>query len=166
MIRQYEVEDIIEIALCNLNGILSKPDDKNECTMFEAYTDKPQRGEILFSFKEDIMSDENPDKFRIRIEDVTFDIEKQDVKKYQMEHPVYSPMTPSINTKCPVGYDWFKCSSKEKGMYCRTCANYNPLRMLYEKELKTGIKLGVPLQVLWADAEIQLEHEEKIEGLE
>lgn len=35
--------------------------------------------------------------------DVTFDIEKEDIKKYQMEHPV-----------------------------CY-CANYNPLRMLMKK---------------------------------
>lgn len=158
MIRQYEVEDIIEIALCNLNGKLSKPDDKNKCTVFEADTDKTQSGEILFSFKEDIMSDDSPDKFRIRVEDASFDIEKEDIKKYQMEYPVHCPRTPSLDTKCPVGYDWFKCSSKEHGMCCRTCANYNPLRMLYEKELKPGIMLKVPLQVLLVDAKIQLEH--------
>lgn len=161
MIRQYEVEDIIEIALCNLNGKLSKPNyDTNECTVFEADTDKAQSGEILFSFKEDIMSDDTPDKFRIRVEDVTFDIEKEDVKKYQMEHSVYSPRTPSLDTKCPVGYDWLKCSSKKHGMCCRTCVNYNPLRMLYEKELKPGIMLKVPLQVLLDDAKIQLDHKD------
>lgn len=158
MIRQYEVEDIIEIALCNLNGKLSKPDDKNKCTVFEADTDKTQSGEILFSFKEDIMSDDSPDKFRIRVEDVTFDIEKENIKKYQIEHPVYSPRTPSLDTKCPVEYDYLNCSSKKYGMSCRTCVNYNPLRMLYEKELKPGIILKVPLQVLLADAKIQLEH--------
>lgn len=158
MIRQHEVEDIIENALCDLNGRLSKPNyDTNECTVFEADTDKTQSGEILFSFKEDIMSDESPDKFRIKIEDVTFDIEKDDVKKYKAEHPIYYPTVPSLDTKCPVGYDWFKCSSKEHGMRCRTCANYNPLRMLYEKELKPGIYLGVPLQVLLSDVKIQLE---------
>lgn len=159
MIKQYEVEDIIENALCDLNGKLSKPNyDTNERTVFETDTNKTQSGEILFSFKEDIMSDDSPDKFRIRVEDITFDIEKEDVKKYKMEHPVYYPMIPSINTKCPVGYDWFKCSSKKQGMCCRTCANYNPLRMLYEKELKPGIKLGVPLQVLLDDVKIQLDH--------
>lgn len=158
MIRQYEVEDIIEIALCNLNGKLSKTNfDTNECTVFEADTDKIQSGEILFSFKEDITSDDSPEKFRIRVEDVTFDIEKEDIKKYQMEHPIYYSRTPSLNTKCPVGYDWFKCSSKEHGACCRTCANYNPLRMIYEKELKPGIELGVPLQVLLTDAKIQLD---------
>lgn len=160
MIRQYEVEDIIEIALCDLNGKLSKPDEKNKCTVFEADTDKTQSGEILFSFKEDIMSDDTPDKFRIRVDDVTFDIKKEDIKKYKMEYPVYYLMTPSLNTKCLIGYDYLKCSSKEQGMCCRTCANYNPLRMLYEKELKPGIKLGVPLQVLLDDAKIQLDHED------
>ena len=162
MIRQYEVEDIIEIALCNLNGKLSKPNyDTNECTVFEADTDKTQSGEILFSFKENIFDgDEEPQRFRIRVEDVTFDIEKEDVKKYQMEHSVYSPRTPSLDTKCPVGYDWLKCSSKKHGMCCRTCVNYNPLRMLYEKELKPGIMLKVPLQVLLDDAKIQLDHKD------
>ncbi len=161
MIRQYEVEDIIENALCDLNGKLSKPDEKNKCTMFEADTDKTQSGEILFSFKEDIMSDDSPDKFRIRVEDVTFDIEKENIKKYQMEHPVHFPRTPSLDTKCPVEYDYLNCSSKKYGMSCRTCVNYNPLRMLYEKELKPGIMLKVPLQVLLADTKIQLDYENK-----
>lgn len=43
-------------------------------------------------------------------------------------------------------------------MCCRTCANYNPLRMLYEKELKPRINLRVPLQVFLDDTMIQLEH--------
>lgn len=30
---------------------------------------------------------------------------------------------------------------------CRTCANYNPLRMLYEKE-KNDVQLGVPIEVV------------------
>lgn len=159
MIRRYEVEDIIENALCDLNGKLSKPKNElNECTVFEADTDNPQNGEILFSFKEDIFdNEEEPQKFRIRIEYADQEMEQEDIKKYKMEHPVYYSRVPSLSTKCPVGYDWFKCSSKEHGVCCRTCANYNPLRMLYEKELKSGIYLGVPLQVLLADAKTQLE---------
>lgn len=162
MIRLYEVEDIIENALCDLNGKLSKPNyDTNECTVFEADTDKTQSGEILFSFKENIFDgDEEPQRFRIRVEDVTFDIEKENIKKYQIEYPVYSPRTPSLDAKCPVEYDYLNCSSKKYGMSCRTCVNYNPLRMLYEKELKPGIMLKVPLQVLLDDAKIQLDHKD------
>lgn len=161
MIKRYEIENIIENALEELNGKLSKPDENNKCTVFEANTDNPQNGEILFSFKEDMSDNEEQlQRFRIRIEYADEDITKEDIKKYQIEHPVHYPRTPSLDTKCPVGYDLFKCSSKKYEMCCRTCANYNPLRMLYEKELKPGIKLGVPLQVLLDDAKIQLEHEE------
>lgn len=160
MIRQYEVEDIIDNALYELNGKLSKPNyDTNECTMYEAETDKTQSGEIFFSFKEDIFdNEEEPQRFRIRIEYADKEMGQEDIKKYKMEHPVYYPRVPSLSTKCPVGYDWFKCSSKEHEMCCRTCANFNPLRMLYEKELKPGIKFGVPLQVLLTDAKIQLDY--------
>lgn len=158
MIRRYEVEDIIENALCDLNGKLSKPKNElNECTVFEADTENTQNGEILFSFKEDIFdNEEEPQRFRIRIEYADKEMVQEDIIKYQMEHPVYYSKLPSLDTKCPVGYNWFKCSSKEYGMCCRTCTNYNPLRMLYEKELKPGIYFGVPLQVLLADAKIQL----------
>ena len=158
MIKRYEIENIIENALEELNGKLSKPDENNKCTVFEADINKTQSGEIFFSFKEDIFdNDEEPQRFRIRIEYAGQEMVREGIKKYNMEHPVYYPRTPSLDTKCPVGYDLFKCSSKEYGMRCRTCANYNPLRMLYEKELKPGIKLGVPLQVLLSDAKIQLE---------
>lgn len=160
MIRQYEVEDIIDNALYELNGKLSKPNtDTNKCTMYKADTNKTQSGEILFSFKEDIFdNEEEPQRFRIRIEFADQEMEQEDIKKYQMEHPLYYPTTPSLNTQCPVSYDFLKCSSKEYGMCCRTCVNYNPLRMLYEKELKPGIMLRVPLQILLADAKIQLDH--------
>lgn len=162
MIRQYEVEDIIENVLCDLNGKLSKPKNKaNEYTVFEADTDKTQSGEILFSFKEDIFdNEEEPQRFRIRMEYADQEMTQEEIRKYQIEHSVYYPITPYLDTKCPVGYDFLKCSSKEHGMCCRTCVNYAPLRMLYEKELKTGIKLGVPLQVLLADAKIQLGHKD------
>lgn len=87
------------------------------------------------------------------------DMTQEEIKKYQKEHPIYYQRCPFLYTKCPVKYEWLKCSSKRYGMCCRTCANYNPLRMLYEKELKPGNILGVPLQVLLADAKIQLGHE-------
>lgn len=93
-----------------------------------------------------------------RIEYADEGMTQEDIKKYQMEHLVNYSMTLSLDTKCPVGYDYLKCSSKEYGMSCRTCVNYNPLRMLYEKELKPGVMLKVPLQVLLDDAKIQLDH--------
>ena len=160
MIRQYEVEDIIDNALYELNGKLSKPDyDTNKCTMYEADTNKTQSGEILFSFKEDMLDNgEEPQRFRIRIEFADQEMRQEDIKQYQMEHSLYYPTAPSLNTECPVRYDWLKCSSNSCGMCCRTCANYNPLRMLYQKELTPGIMFGVPLQVLLADAKIQLEY--------
>jgi len=63
-----------------------------------------------------------------------------------------------LDTKCPVGYDWIKCPYKEHEVYCRTCVNYNPLRMLYEKELNSRIILNIPIQVLLNDAKIQLKN--------
>lgn len=159
MIKRYEIESIIKNALEELNGKLSKPDENGKCTIFEATTDNIQNGEIIFSFKEDMDSDDK-DKYRIRIEYTDKDMSQEDIKKYQMEHKVYYPRTPSLNTYCPVKYDWYKCSSSGYGMCCRTCANYNPLRMLYEKEINPGIVFGVPLQVLLADAKIQLRDEE------
>lgn len=159
MIRGYEVEDIIENALDELNGKLSKPDENDKCTVYEADTDKAQSGEIIFSFKEDIFDNEEiPQRFRIRIEYAYQDMTQEEIRKYQMEYPVYYPRIPSLDTKCPVGYDFLKCSSNKHGMCCRTCVNYNPLRMLYEKELNLGIMFGVPLQVLLADAKIQLKN--------
>lgn len=86
-------------------------------------------------------------------------MKEKEIKDYQTSHPVYYPIIPSLKTKCPVNYDWDKCSSKEYGVSCRTCANYNPLRMLYEKEWSNGIlSLGVPMEVLLVDAKIQLKY--------
>ena len=79
----------------------------------------------------------------------------EEVRKYQKENPVYYPTLPSLSTNCPVNYNWDDCSSKEWDMRCRTCANYNPLRMLYEKE-RRGVSLSVPMDVLLDDARLQL----------
>lgn len=79
-----------------------------------------------------------------------------EIRYYQRTHMVYYPTVPSLSTKCPLNYDLAECSSKEYGYECRTCANYNLLRMLYEKE-KNGVKLGVPTEVVLDDARIQLE---------
>ena len=59
---------------------------------------------------------------------------------------------PSLSTNCPLlNYNLSECSSKEYGYECRTCINYNPLRMLYEKETN-GVKLGVSIEVIMDDA--------------
>ena len=81
-----------------------------------------------------------------------------EVRYYQRTHMLNPdcPTVPTIKTKCPINYDLDECSSKEYGYECRTCVNYNPLRMLYEKE-KNGIKLGVPIEVVLDDAIVQFE---------
>lgn len=83
---------------------------------------------------------------------------EKEIISYQRMHMLnpYCPTVPPLRTSCPINYDLEECSSKEYGYECRTCVNYNPLRMLYEKE-KNGVKLGVPIEVVLADAKIQLE---------
>ena len=84
---------------------------------------------------------------------------KEDIRQYQRDNPVYYPTVPTLRTKCPVDYDWDNCSSKECNMRCRTCVNYNPLRMLYElHNQKENIQLSVPMEVILDDAKFQLEH--------
>lgn len=80
-----------------------------------------------------------------------------EIRNYQRTHMLYPCRNvPTINTKCPLNYDLAKCSSQEYGYECRTCANYNPLMMLYEKE-KNGVKLGVPMDVILDDALVQFD---------
>lgn len=81
-----------------------------------------------------------------------------EIRYYQRTHMLNPDCltVPTINTKCPINYDLDECSSKEYGYECRTCVNYNPLRMLYEKE-KNGVKLGVPIEVVLDDAIVQFE---------
>ena len=81
---------------------------------------------------------------------------RERIRQYKRSHPLYSFYVPSLQTKCPINYDWDNCSSKEYNLKCRTCANYNPLRMLYE-EAANGIKICVPIEVLLDDCKIQLE---------
>ena len=81
-----------------------------------------------------------------------------EVRYYQRTHMInpYCITVPIINTKCPIRYNSDECSSKEYSYECRTCVNYNPLRMLYEKE-KNDVKLGVPIEVVLDDAIVQFE---------
>lgn len=83
---------------------------------------------------------------------------EKEVRYYQRTHMLnpYCTTVPTFNTNCPLNYNLAECSSKEYGYECRTCANYNPLRMLYEKE-KNGVKLGVPIEVVLDDAIVQFE---------
>ena len=81
---------------------------------------------------------------------------KENVNKYKLNHPLYYPTVPSLQTKCPINYDWDNCSSKEYHLECRTCCNYNPLRMLYE-EAANNIKICIPREVLLDDCIVQLE---------
>lgn len=68
------------------------------------------------------------------------------------EHPFYSPTVTPLKTKCPVDYRWIECPSNEYGQVCRTCCNYNPLRMLYLAE--TGSMIFIPMEVLLNDCKV------------
>lgn len=71
------------------------------------------------------------------------------MEKYMEEHPLYYPTVPPLQTKCPVDYRWEECSSNEYGQVCRTCCNYNPLRMLCLAQ--TGSMIYVPMEVLFRE---------------
>ena len=68
MIKKYEVENIIKDALEELDGKMSKPRyDGNLCTIYESSVSEDENGDLIFSFKEDIL-DKEIDKYRIKIE--------------------------------------------------------------------------------------------------
>lgn len=68
MIKKYEVETIIRNALEELDGMLSKPDyEDGKCTVYEASVAEDEKGDLIFSFKEDFLSDDI-DRYRIKIE--------------------------------------------------------------------------------------------------
>lgn len=68
MIKKYEVETIIKNALEELDGMLSKPNyEDGKCTVFESSVEEDENGDLIFSFKEDFLS-ENIDRYRIKIE--------------------------------------------------------------------------------------------------
>lgn len=80
---------------------------------------------------------------------------KEEINKYQIDNMLYFSTTPFINIKCPVSYDNKKCLMENKES-CRSCEYYNPLRMLYEKELNPDLTFALPMPVLLEDARIQL----------
>lgn len=68
MIKKYEVETIIKNALEDLDGMLSNPKyEDGKCTVFESSVEEDENGDLIFSFKEDFLS-ENIDRYRIKIE--------------------------------------------------------------------------------------------------
>ena len=81
---------------------------------------------------------------------------KSNLERYKKMNPLYYPTVPPLQTKCPINYDWSNCSSSEYEMKCRTCCNYNPLRMLYEKTANR-VDIVVPEEVLLEDCKVQLE---------
>lgn len=68
MIKKYEVEQIIKNALEELDGKMvdAKLGD-GSVTVFESSVQYDENGDLIFSFKEDVFS-ENVDKYRIKVE--------------------------------------------------------------------------------------------------
>lgn len=68
MIKKHEVKQIIANALKDLDGMISDPkDEDNKSTIFEASVEEDENGDLIFSFKEDTLS-ENIDRYRIKID--------------------------------------------------------------------------------------------------
>jgi hypothetical protein len=69
MLKKYEVENQIIAALEEWDGLISdKPDEDGNYTIFESKVSKDDNGDFILSFKEDCLSDDKPDKYRIKIE--------------------------------------------------------------------------------------------------
>ena len=69
MLKKYEVENQIRAALEEWDGLMSdKPDEDGYYTMFESKVIEDENGDLILSFKEDALSDDKPDKYRIKIE--------------------------------------------------------------------------------------------------
>lgn len=76
--------------------------------------------------------------------------------RFKRDNPTYYPATPSYaKTVCPVDYCLENCSSFDEGYCCRTCANYNPVRILIDYK---NNETGVPFGVLYEDAQTQLKN--------
>lgn len=69
MLKKYEVETIIKNALIKLDGCLSKPDcETGKCSLYGASIEEDENRDMIFTFKEDVDSNDVPDRYRIRIE--------------------------------------------------------------------------------------------------
>ena len=69
MLKKYHVEKIISDALMELDSQVSEPDcETGKWTLYGASIEKDENGDMIFTFKEDVDSDDKPDRYRIRIE--------------------------------------------------------------------------------------------------
>ena len=69
MLAKWEVKEIITQAFEELDGILSKPDyETGKCDVCEAKVVEDDNGDLIFTFKEDCLSSDEPDKYRIKVE--------------------------------------------------------------------------------------------------
>ena len=69
MLKKYEVVTIIANALEELDGVLSPmADEDGKHTLYEAKVEEDENHNLIFTFKEDCLSDEQSDKYRIRVE--------------------------------------------------------------------------------------------------
>jgi hypothetical protein len=69
MLKKYEVENQIKAALEEWDGIMcDKPDENGNYTIFESKVIEDDNGDLILSFKEDFLSEDKPDKYRIKIE--------------------------------------------------------------------------------------------------
>ena len=69
MLKKYEVENKIREALEEWDGIMcDKPDENGDYTIFESKIIEDDNGDLILIFKEDFLSEDKPDKYRIKIE--------------------------------------------------------------------------------------------------
>ena len=69
MLAKWEVMEIITQAFEELYGMLSKPDyETGKCDVCEAKVVEDDNGDLIFTFKEDCLSSDKTDKYRIKIE--------------------------------------------------------------------------------------------------
>ena len=69
MLAKWEVKEISTQAFQELDGMLSKPDyETGKCDVCEAKVVEDDNGDLIFTFKEDCLSSDKPDKYRIKIE--------------------------------------------------------------------------------------------------
>ena len=69
MLAKWEVKEIITQALEALDCMLSKPDyETGKYYVYEAKVVEDDNGDLIFTFKEDCLSSDEPDKYRIKVE--------------------------------------------------------------------------------------------------
>lgn len=68
MIKKYEITKIITDALMDLNGMVSEPTYDGKLNIFEVAVKEDENHNLLFSFKEDSLSNNTPDEYKITIE--------------------------------------------------------------------------------------------------